>query len=415
MCLSRGLLPGSVPPMAVGTSPYAPGGASSVGADPIRVLIADDEPALRIALADLLAHDDEVVLIGSAGDADEAIQLAVDEHPDVALVDVKMPAGGGPRAAREIMRVSPDTRVIALSAFEDRPTVLEMLRAGAVGYLVKGTAGEEILGSIQKVMAGGASLSSEVIAGIVHELTQQLRREEAAREERDARRGEIERFVAGEGLSMVFQPIVELSTRNTVGVEALARFRSLPLRPPNEWFAEAVQLALGVQLELTTIAQALREMDRVPEGAYLAVNCSHHAATSSQLARLLGSDAGRIVLEITEHEAVEDYVALVTALAPLREMGARIAIDDAGAGFASMRHTLQITPDIVKMDMSLTRGIDADRAKRALAAALISFTEEMDIAMVAEGIQTAEELETLASLGVRFGQGFYLAEPAPLG
>ena len=183
-----------------------------MGADPIRVLIADDEPALRIALADLLAHDDEVVLIGSAGDADEAIQLAVDEHPDVALVDVKMPAGGGPRAAREIMRVSPDTRVIALSAFEDRPTVLEMLRAGAVGYLVKGTAGEEILGSIQKVMAGGASLSSEVIAGIVHELTQQLRREEAAREERDARRGEIERFVAGEGLSMVFQPIVELST-----------------------------------------------------------------------------------------------------------------------------------------------------------------------------------------------------------
>jgi EAL domain-containing protein (putative c-di-GMP-specific phosphodiesterase class I) len=313
------------------------------------------------------------------------------------------------------MRVSPDTRVIALSAFEDRPTVLEMLRAGAVGYLVKGTAGEEILGSIQKVMAGGASLSSEVIAGIVHELTQQLRREEAAREERDARRGEIERFVAGEGLSMVFQPIVELSTRNTVGVEALARFRSLPLRPPNEWFAEAVQLALGVQLELTTIAQALRELDRVPEGAYLAVNCSHHAATSSQLARLLGSDASRVVLEITEHEAVEDYVALVTALAPLREMGARIAIDDAGAGFASMRHTLQITPDIVKMDMSLTRGIDTDRAKRALAAALISFTEEMDIVMVAEGIETAEELETLATLGVRFGQGFYLAEPAPLG
>ncbi len=263
-------------------------------------------------------------------------------------------------------------------------------------------------------MAGGASLSSEVIAGIVHELTQQLRREEAAREERDARRGEIERFVAGEGLSMVFQPIVELSSRSTVGVEALARFRSLPLRPPNEWFAEAVQLALGVQLELTTIAQALRELDRVAEGAYLAVNCSHHAATSSQLARLLGSDAGRIVLEITEHEAVEDYVALVTALAPLREMGARIAIDDAGAGFASMRHTLQITPDIVKMDMSLTRGIDTDRAKRALAAALISFTEEMDIVMVAEGIETVEELDTLATLGVRFGQGFYLAEPAQL-
>ena len=400
--------------MAVGTSAYAMGGAGTVGADPIRVLIADDEPALRGALADLLAHEDEVVLIGSAGDADEAIQLAVDEHPDVALVDVKMPAGGGARAAREIMRLSPDTRVIALSAFEDRPTVLEMLRAGAVGYLVKGTAGDEIVDSIQKVMAGGASLSSEVIAGIVHELTQQLRREEAAREERDARRGEIERFVAGEGLSMVFQPIVELATGATVGLEALARFHSLPLRPPNEWFAEAVAVALGVQLELTTVEQALQALDRIPEDAYLSVNCSHHAAVSTSLARLLEPHADRIVLEITEHEVVEDYDDLVDALAPLRERGARVAIDDAGAGFASLRHTLRIAPDIVKMDLSLTRGIDSHRAKRALGSALISFADEMGMTMVAEGIETAEELETLQELGVRYGQGFYLAKPAAL-
>jgi EAL domain-containing protein (putative c-di-GMP-specific phosphodiesterase class I) len=400
--------------MAVGTSPYA-GGADMVGADPIRVLIADDEPALRLALADLLAHDEQIVLIGTAGDAEEAIRIAIDQQPDVALVDVKMPAGGGPRAAREIARRSPDTRVIALSAFEDRPTVLEMLRAGAVGYLVKGTAGEEILGSIEKVMAGGASLSSEVIAGIVHELTHQLQREETAREAQDARRSEIERFVAGEGLSMAFQPIVDLEDRTTVGIEALARFRSLPLRPPDEWFAEAVTLALGVQLELTTVAQALRELPRIPDDAYLAVNCSHRAATSPDLARLLGSDAHRVVLEITEHEVVEDYDALVLALAPLREMGVKVAIDDAGAGFASLRHTLRIAPDIVKMDMSLTRGIDADRAKRALATALVAFAHEMGMDMVAEGIETAEELETLCELGVRFGQGFHLAEPGPLG
>jgi EAL domain-containing protein (putative c-di-GMP-specific phosphodiesterase class I)/CheY-like chemotaxis protein len=399
--------------MTVGTSPYT-GGAGVVGADPIRVLIADDEPALRVALADLLEHEDRVILIGSAGDADEAIQLAVDERPDVALVDVKMPAGGGPRAAREIMRRSPDTRVIALSAFEDRPTVLEMLRAGAVGYLVKGTAGEEILGSIQKVMAGGASLSSEVIAGIVQELTNQLRREEAEREARDERRSEIERFVAGEGLSMAFQPIVDLADGTTVGIEALARFRSLPLRPPNEWFAEAVALALGVQLELTTVAQALQSLGKIPPDAYLAVNCSHRAATSPDLARLLGEDAPRIVLEITEHEAVEDYDDLVLALSPLRDLGVKVAIDDAGAGFASLRHTLRIAPDIVKMDMSLTRGIDADRGKKALATALVSFAQEMDMSMVAEGIETAGELETLRELGVRYGQGFFLAEPAPL-
>ena len=197
-------------------------------------------------------------LIGTAGDADEAIALAGDERPDVALVDVSMPAGGGARAAREIARCSPDTRVIALSAFEDRPTVLEMLRAGAVGYLVKGTAGEEIVGSIQKVMAGGASLSTEVIAGIVSGAHEAAAREDDEREELDARRGEIERFVAGEGVSMAFQPIVDLAAGETVGIEALARFASPPPRPPNEWFAEAVALALGVQLELRHVAEALR-------------------------------------------------------------------------------------------------------------------------------------------------------------
>ena len=400
--------------MAVGTSPYDTDGADGVATEPIRVLIADDEPALRGALADLLEHEDDVVLIGSAGDADEAIALAGDERPDVALVDVSMPAGGGARAAREIARCSPDTRIIALSAFEDRPTVLEMLRAGAVGYLVKGTAGEEIVDSIQKVMAGGASLSTEVIAGIVSELTNQLRRQDDEREHLDARRGEIERFVAGDGVTMAFQPIVDLATGDTLGFEALARFSSPPPRPPNEWFAEAVALALGVQLELTTVGQALRALPKVPERAYLALNCSHRAAVSDELAALLEPHADRLVLEITEHEAIEDYDALVGALAPLRARGTRIAIDDAGAGFASLRHTLHIAPDIVKLDMSLTRGIDGDRTKRALAAALVSFAEEVGFALVAEGIETREELDALRELGVAAGQGFFLAEPGPL-
>ena len=406
--------PGSVPPMAVGMSPYDSGGAGGLATDPIRVLIADDEPALRGALADLLEHEDDLVLVGAAGDADEAIALAERARPDVALVDVAMPAGGGPRAAREIARCSPDTRVIALSAFEDRPTVLEMLRAGAVGYLVKGSAGDDIIGSIQKVMAGGASLSAEVIAGIVAELSKQLRREDHERERLDARRGTIERFVAGEGVSMAFQPIVTLSTRAVVGMEALARFATTAPRPPNEWFAEAVTLALGVQLELATLGQALQALPRIDPAAYLAVNCSHRAAVSSELASLVAPHADRLVLEITEHDAVEDYEGLVQALAPLRARGTRVAIDDAGAGFASLRHTVSITPDIVKLDMSLTRGIDTHRGKRAVTSAMVAYAQEMGYTLVAEGIETAEELETLQALGIGFGQGYFIAEPGPL-
>ena len=381
---------------------------------PIRVLVADDEPALRSALSELLAHEDGVILIGTAADADEAIEVADNHQPDVALVDVKMPAGGGEKAARGIVRVSPGTRVIALSAFEDRPTVLAMLRAGAVGYLVKGTGAEEIVNSIERVMAGGTSLSPEVIGGIVQELTQQLRKEEIEEEHREARRGEIERFMAGDGLSMVFQPIVDLRTRAVLGMEALARFRSLPLRPPNEWFAEAVQLELGVQLELTTVRQALRALPLIPPDAFLAVNCSHRAAVSPELASVLSVDAPRIVVEITEHEAIEDYEALIPRLGALRSAGVRVAIDDAGAGFASLRHTLRIAPDIVKLDISLTRDISTDRARQALASALVSFADEMLITVVAEGIETVEELDMLLELGVQQGQGFFLAEPSPL-
>lgn len=380
----------------------------------IRVLVADDEPALRGALAELFAQEERVLLVGAAADADEAIELAAREHPDVALVDVKMPAGGGPRAAREITRLSPQTRVIALSAFEDRPTVLEMLRAGAVGYLVKGTPADEILGSIHRVAEGGTSLSAEVVGGIVHELSSQLRRDEIEREEQEARRDEIRRFMAGEGLTMAYQPIVELETRTVVGLEALARFRSIPLRPPDEWFAEAVALELGIQLELTTIRQALTALDRIPDGVYLSVNSSHRAVCSPDMARTLEPFGGRVVVEITEHEQVDDYEGLAAALDVLRGMGVRLAIDDAGAGYASLRHTLQLSPDIVKVDISLTRSIDADRGRRALASALISFADEMGMTIVAEGIETEPELRTLRELGVRFGQGYYLAEPGPI-
>ncbi|MGZ8566079.1 MAG: EAL domain-containing protein [Actinomycetota bacterium] len=380
----------------------------------IRVLVADDEPALRGALADLLAQEDHVLLVGAAADADEAIDLASRERPDVALVDVKMPAGGGARAAREIQRISPDTRVIALSAFEDRPTVLEMLRAGAVGYLVKGTGAEEIVRSILRVADGGTSLSSEVVGGIVAELASQLRREEIEREAFEARRHEIRRFTEGEGLSMVFQPIMHLETRALVGVEALARFRSIPLRPPQDWFAEAVNLELGVLLELAAIRQAIAALPRVPPGAYLSVNCSHRTAPAPELAELLEPVGPRIVVEITEHEAIDDYDQLSVSLDRLRQLGVRIAIDDAGAGFASLRHALLLAPDIVKVDISLTRNIDQDRGRRALASALISFADEMGMSIVAEGIESESELGTLLELGVGFGQGYYLAEPGPL-
>jgi EAL domain-containing protein (putative c-di-GMP-specific phosphodiesterase class I) len=162
------------------------------------------------------------------------------------------------------------------------------------------------------------------------------------------------------------------------------------------------------------VTEALQVLDRIPDGVYLSVNCSQHLARSGLLHPLLEPVATRLVVEITEHEQIDDYDDLVGSLSRLRASGAKIAIDDAGAGFASLRHTLQLAPDMVKVDISLTRDIDTDRGRRALAKALISFADEMGMTIVAEGIETAAELGTLRELGVRYGQGFYLAEPGPL-
>ncbi|MEX0754499.1 MAG: EAL domain-containing protein [Actinomycetota bacterium] len=383
--------------------------------DGIRVLIADDEGEVRAALADLIDAERALELVGAAADADEAIELAIAELPDVALVDVKMPGGGGARAAREIVASSPQTRVLALSAYEDRTTVLEMLRAGAVGYLVKGTAPEEIVASIGRAVRGQTSLSAEVMGGVVHELSSQLRRQASETEARAQVMDRIRRVVDGEGMSIVFQPIFDLRDRTVEGMEALARFAEEPTRPPDVWFHEAASVGLGTDLELTAIRLALSHAELLPARAYLSLNLSHRTATSPRLLDVLARGrADRLVVEITEHEAVEDYETLTEALAALRARGVRVAIDDAGAGFASLRHALRLDPHVIKVDISLVRDIDTDRARRALASALIRFAEEMDVAIVAEGIETQAELDTLLSLGVRFGQGYFLARPGPL-
>jgi len=215
----------------------------------IRVLVADDEPVFRRALADLVERHDAFQLVGQAADAAEAIRLACRERPDVALIDVKMPAGGGARAAREIRRCSPATRVLALSAYGDRQSVLQMLGAGATGYLVKGASVEEIVATVLRGANGEGALSGQIASEVITELSRRLEDEERdeARRARITRR--IEALLKHGGPSMVFQPIAELVSGRVVGVEALARFPSRPQRATEVWFDEADEAGLGQDLE----------------------------------------------------------------------------------------------------------------------------------------------------------------------
>lgn len=390
-------------------------GGAAAATDAVRVLIADDEPEVRAALAELISSEDDLEVVAAAGDADEAVELTIAKSPDVALLDVKMPAGGGPRAAREIIRTSPQTRVLALSAYDDKATVMEMLRAGAVGYLVKGTSADDIVTSIGRAVRGQTALSSEVMSSVVHELSAQLRDQADTREERQAAVDRIRRAVSGHGVEVLFQPILDLRDRRVIGLEALTRFTGPPNRSPELWFEEAASVGLGEELELTAIRMAIEHIDRLPEGAHLALNTSHRTAMSPRLLDVLSAtQIQRVVIEITEHERADDYEALRRSLDGLRRRGVRLAIDDAGAGF-SLRHAITLDPHILKLDISLTRDVDSDRARRALASALIRFAEEMDVTVVAEGIETEAELEELLSLGVVYGQGYLLGRPEPLG
>jgi EAL domain-containing protein (putative c-di-GMP-specific phosphodiesterase class I) len=213
----------------------------------------------------------------------------------------------------------------------------------------------------------------------------------------------------------VYQPIVDLVSGAVVGFEALSRFASSPPRPPDQWFAEAASVGLGVELELHALRAALAERHRMPEEVYLSLNVSPQTAMSPLLFDLLeGSPCERIVLEVTEHVGIEDYDALSESLRRLRSRGLRIAIDDAGSGYASLRHILNIRPDIIKLDIALTRGIDVDPARQALAVALVSFRQDIGAVLVAEGIETQSELDMLVQLGLQHGQGYHLGRPGDL-
>jgi EAL domain-containing protein (putative c-di-GMP-specific phosphodiesterase class I)/ActR/RegA family two-component response regulator len=386
------------------------------GAPLLRVLVAEDDPSMREALAALIEGEPTFELVGTAGDAAAAVALAATVRPDVALVDVRMPLGGGAAAASGIRKRSPETKVIALSAQNDRETVLTMLASGAVGYLVKSTAVDDIVDAIKTANEGLSTLSVEVTSEVISELVGQLAGRTRAREQKLRRLRRIRRALDEQAaFSMTFQPIYELGSRRRVGAEALARFHHPPRRGPLAWFAEAAEVGLGQKLEIAAVQKAVDAITELPDGAFLSVNVSPETLGTPGLdAMMAGAGPGRIVAEVTEHARITDYKKLDRVLAPLRRRGMRLAVDDAGAGFASLRHILRLGPDFIKLDRTLIDGIDRDRSKQALAAGLISFADKSGATIIAEGIERAAEVKTLVDLGVSYGQGYYLARPGPL-
>jgi EAL domain-containing protein (putative c-di-GMP-specific phosphodiesterase class I) len=217
---------------------------------------------------------------------------------------------------------------------------------------------------------------------------------------------------AGDGIRIVFQRIVDLRDGSTIGHEALARFADG--RSPNEWFSAAHDVGLGVELEMAAIARAVTEFGATD--GYLSINLSPPTLTSTPFLEFLTERAepSHLVVELTEHAVVDDYDDIRSAIALIRDLGARIAVDDAGSGISSMRHILRLAPEIIKLDRSLIATIDTDPARRALALSLAQFATKIGADLVAEGVERSEEMTACYESGIRYAQGYFLGRPGAI-
>lgn len=229
-----------------------------------------------------------------------------------------------------------------------------------------------------------------------------------ARHREGAARADIRSIIDANAFTPYFQPIVDLHAGAVVGYEALSRFSDG--RRPDLVFRLAAQAGLGIELEVATLRAAVETSAALPSEPYLSLNVSPDLIVSGELTPLLAGQARSIVLELTEHVVIEDYATLRSRLKSL-DRDARLAVDDAGAGYASLRHILELKPDFVKIDIGLVRGINRDHARQALIAGIGYFALKRNVRLIAEGIETVAELKTLRSLGISHGQGYLLGRP----
>ena len=222
----------------------------------------------------------------------------------------------------------------------------------------------------------------------------------------------VSRVLAERALDIALQPIIDLTTGRIDGVEAMARFKDG--RTPDTWFAEAAEAGLALELDRLTFLAALELFPLLPQGCHLSINATPELLTDRVLLeRLVAEDVPgeRLIIEITEHVRISSYQEIAASLAPLRERGIRLAVDDTGAGFASLNHVLQLRPDIIKIDRSLVSHVTTDAARRSVITSLVLLALDLGASVTAEGVETASELETITAMGADNAQGFLLARP----
>jgi EAL domain-containing protein (putative c-di-GMP-specific phosphodiesterase class I) len=383
-----------------------------------RVLVVDDDPT-NVQLLKKLLRNTGVEAVEGITNSSLVMDRVKQFDPDIVLLDLHMPAPDGFQLLDQIGKFSAAANiflpVVIITADITEAVKERALAGGAADFLTKPFRVTETLlrvGNLVRTRRLHQSLLRNNIE-IAAELESYGASTRDAAERRDRVVCLLERV--DEHLSIFFQPIVTLLTRETIGHEALSRFSATPARPPNEWFAEAADAGLGVELEVTAIRGALDHLHLLASASFVAINASPDTITSAAFAELITDvPACRVVLELTEHEQIDDYAPITETLARLRALGVRLSVDDTGAGFSSLTHILKLEPEFIKLDRKIVEGVDSDPARAALVGALVRFSLDTGSRLIAEGIETIGELDRLVELGVELGQGYYLGRPAAL-
>jgi EAL domain-containing protein (putative c-di-GMP-specific phosphodiesterase class I)/DNA-binding NarL/FixJ family response regulator len=381
-----------------------------------RVMVVDDNAAntalvakvlTRAGLNDVLEVNDPMTVAG----------LLDDHDPDLVLLDLRMPGLDGFAVLEVVQRYAAGTYlpVIIITADDTHASVERALSLGAHDFVRKPFDAIELALRVRNLLASRfAYLELRRHRAWLRSRLDLFQPDLAGMDDENAGpvRNRILQVMADDEVRIAFQPVVDMRDGTVISAEALARFPTDLFPGPAGWFAAALELGLGPAMELHCLLAALRLVHLRPPGTAVAVNASPQLLINGLADRMPPSTPWeRLVLELTEHVPVEDYGVLNEALAPLRERGVRVAVDDTGAGFASLRHILDLHPDVIKIDIGIVRGIDSDPTRAAIAEMLVGFARRLGLRLVAEGVETEAERDALLELGVVQGQGYLFGRP----
>ena len=380
------------------------------GTSPIRVLVADDEETVVEVLRSLIGSDPSLQFVGAAHNAEDAIELAMRERPDIVLLDVRMPGGGGLRAAREISRRCAPTKVVALSAHEDSDTVIGMISAGASAYVPKGDSTDKILRTIHRTIDANYAASEQppqltVISPLLPRRTQQSTA--------------VARAILDGAITVEFAPIEDVTTGRVVGFDARPRVATLPHRSYDHWLADAESADLLLDIEMAAFRASLLALPLIPDDVFLEFEVTPTSLTEGRFRRAIRRSIGsRIVLGLSPLAPVDASVLGAAGpsgiLATLRGRDVRIAAREVGPGFAGLRHLSLLSPELAWLDETLVRSLGQSFSTHSIVAALVACASDVGARLVAPGVTSEEQLQELRNLGVELVQGPIVGEQIPL-